>query len=73
MAMGMRSPKGKKSMAQMMGMKMAGHSNMSKPMAKMEKREYSGKGLPAKMMAKHEKAEYGGRKCPKCGKVNCSC
>lgn len=64
----------RKTMGQMMGIKMGGHKNMSKSMAAAEKREYSKKGMPAKMLAKHEKAEYGnGKKCPKCGKASCSC
>ncbi len=64
----------RKTMGQMMGMKIGGHSGMSKSMAKAEKQEYSKKGMPAKMMAKHEKAEYDkGKKCPKCGKTNCGC
>lgn len=58
----------------MMGMKIGGHSGMSKSMAKAEKQEYSKKGMSSKMMARHEKAEYGkGKKCSKCGKSNCGC
>jgi len=61
----------RKTMGQMMGIKMGGHSNMSKSMASAEKREYSKKGMSPKMMAKHEKAEYGkGRKYTKSGKAN---
>lgn len=64
----------RKTMGQMMGMKIGGHSNMKKSMAPMEKKEYSKKGLSPKAYAKHEAAEYGkGKKCPKCGKVNCTC
>ncbi len=61
-------------MSQMMGMKTGAHKGMSKSMEKMEKREYGKKGLSPKAYAKHETAEYGkGKKCPKCGKVNCTC
>jgi hypothetical protein len=64
----------RKTMGQMMGMKIGGHSGMSKSMAKAEKQEYSKKGMSSKMMARHEKAEYGkGKKCSKCGKSNCGC
>lgn len=64
----------RKTMGQMMGIKMGSHPKMNKSMAAMEKREYSKKGLPPKTMARHEKAEYGsGKRCPKCGKVNCTC
>jgi hypothetical protein len=64
----------RKTMGQMMGIKIGGHANMKKSMAAMEKKEYSKKGLSPKALMKHEQAEYGkGKKCPKCGKVNCSC
>jgi len=63
----------RKTMGQMMGIKM-GHSVNSKAYKAMEKKEYSKKGLSPKAMMKHEKAEYGSdKKCPKCGKANCGC